>query len=158
MEIGFFSFPESIPAYNFKTRKWYEMTTEGGSAVNGREFHTACVINRKMYVFGGVDIFMNNLGLDVLDLETGHWEKPEETGDIPCKRRSHSAWVYNGMMYIFGGFEHDTRQNLDTLYEFNPETSRWRLLQQYGLDPPIPRQRHCSVLVNDRVFLFGGLA
>ncbi|MCP9262078.1 hypothetical protein DINM_005374 [Dirofilaria immitis] len=148
--------PTNISAFNFETSTWYEIITEGESP-RGRQFHTACIINKKMYVFGGVDINMNDLCLDVFNLETNCWEIPDVSGDIPCGRRNHSAWVYRGMMYIFGGYQHSRRQHLNTLHEFNPETSRWRLLQQYGLCPRMPRQRHCSVVVNDRVFLFGGL-
>ncbi|EJW75582.1 hypothetical protein WUBG_13507 [Wuchereria bancrofti] len=68
------NFPETIFAYNFTKSRWYEMIIEGELPANGREFHTACVINEKMYVFGGKNNFVSDLGLDVLNLETGRWE------------------------------------------------------------------------------------
>uniref|UniRef100_A0A915Q3Y3 Kelch domain-containing protein 10 n=1 Tax=Setaria digitata TaxID=48799 RepID=A0A915Q3Y3_9BILA len=110
-----------------------------------------------MYVFGGNDALKNDLCLEILNFETCRWENPIISGDQPCGRRSHCCWVYNDKMYIFGGYQHTRRQHLNTLHEFNPETSRWRYLELNGLRCPIARQRHCAVVVNNRVFLFGGL-
>ncbi|VDK36393.1 unnamed protein product [Anisakis simplex] len=65
------------------------------------------------------------------------------------------SWAYNGRMYIFGGYIGTSKVHLGDLYEFDPTKCRWRLLTPFG-DGPSPRRRHCTVLVNDRLFLFGG--
>lgn len=65
-----------------------------------RDFHTACVIGSKMYIFGGRsdlhgqfhssrDVY--NDRLKALDLNTNNWEEPRVTGEAPSGRRSHSA-------------------------------------------------------------------
>uniref|UniRef100_A0A0R3RKZ6 Kelch domain-containing protein 10 n=1 Tax=Elaeophora elaphi TaxID=1147741 RepID=A0A0R3RKZ6_9BILA len=156
-EDDLFNFPKTVCAYHFKTRKWYNLVTEISELPSGRESHTACIIDEKMYVYGGTNMFLKDMDLDVLNLKTGRWEKPKVSGDIPCRRRDHSAWVYRGMMYIFGGFEGTERRYLNTLHEFNPETCRWRLMHPCGLPPPVPRGRHCSVLIDERVFVFSGM-
>lgn len=71
-----------------------------GDLPQWRDFHTACVINKKMYIFGGRsdlhgafhssrDYYSDTL--KVLDLKTNRWEELKVTGDCPCGRRSHSA-------------------------------------------------------------------
>ncbi|KAL3986106.1 Galactose oxidase central domain family protein [Acanthocheilonema viteae] len=156
-------FSQETFAYNFKQKKWYEVKTTG-ELPQWRDFHTACVINKKMYVFGGRSdlhgAFHSSRDyysdvLKVLNLKTGHWEDPKVTGDCPCGRRSHSAWIYNNKMYIFGGYLGTENRHLNELHEFDPETSCWRRLKPFGTGPS-PRRRQCAVVVGERVFLFGG--
>uniref|UniRef100_A0A915Q2G9 DUF4110 domain-containing protein n=1 Tax=Setaria digitata TaxID=48799 RepID=A0A915Q2G9_9BILA len=156
-------FSQETFAYNFKEKRWYELKTTG-ELPRWRDFHTACVINKKMYVFGGrSDVhgafhssrdYYSDI-LKVLNLQTGRWEDPKVTGDCPCGRRSHSAWVYNNKMYIFGGYLGTENRHLNELHEFDPETSRWRRVKPFGLAPS-PRRRQCVIVVGSRVFLFGG--
>uniref|UniRef100_A0A915ADL9 Farnesylated proteins-converting enzyme 2 n=1 Tax=Parascaris univalens TaxID=6257 RepID=A0A915ADL9_PARUN len=156
-------FSRETYAFDFKTLQWSELRTTG-AAPQWRDFHTACAIGKKMYIFGGRsdqlgqfhssrDIYCDRL--KVLDLETAQWQEPNVTGDRPSGRRSHSAWSYKGRMYIFGGYLGTVNQHLGDLYEYDPATSNWKCLHPYG-DAPSPRRRHCTVLVNNRLFLFGG--
>uniref|UniRef100_A0AAF5PSP2 Kelch domain-containing protein family protein n=1 Tax=Wuchereria bancrofti TaxID=6293 RepID=A0AAF5PSP2_WUCBA len=156
-------FSQETFAYNFKRRKWYELKTTG-ELPQWRDFHTACVINKKMYIFGGRSdlhgAFHSSRDyysdvLKVLNLKTGRWEDPKVTGDCPCGRRSHSAWVRNNKMYIFGGYLGTENRHLNELHEFDPATSCWRRLKPFGTGPS-PRRRQCVVVVGERVFLFGG--
>ncbi|MCP9256888.1 hypothetical protein DINM_000081 [Dirofilaria immitis] len=154
-------FSQETFAYNFKERKWYELKTTG-ELPQWRDFHTACVINKKMYIFGGRSDLNGALHssrdfysdiLKVLNLKTGRWENPEVTGDCPCGRRSHR--VHNNKMYIFGGYLGTENLHLNELHEFDPETSCWRRLKPFGKGPS-PRRRQCVVVVGERIFLFGG--
>lgn len=58
-------------------------------------------------------------------------------------------------MYIFGGFNSNLREHFNDLYEFNPLSNIWRKLSSCG-EQPCRRRRQACVLVNDRIFLFGG--
>lgn len=93
--------------------------------------------------------------LKCLDLTTGEWSEPAVTGDRPGGRRSHSVWTYQSRMYIFGGFFGTDNKHNNDLFEFNPEGNEWRKLSVRG-EGPCPRRRQCTVLIGDRVFLFGG--
>ncbi|KHN78943.1 Kelch domain-containing protein 3 [Toxocara canis] len=156
-------FSRETYAFDLQTHQWSEIRTTG-VAPQWRDFHTACAINNKMYVFGGRsdqlgqfhssrDLYCDRL--KVLDLKTTQWYEPNVTGDRPSGRRSHSAWTHNGRMYIFGGYLGTINQHLGDLYEYDPTASNWRRLYPFG-EGPSPRRRQCTVLVNDRLFLFGG--
>uniref|UniRef100_A0A1I7ZNJ9 Kelch domain-containing protein 10 n=1 Tax=Steinernema glaseri TaxID=37863 RepID=A0A1I7ZNJ9_9BILA len=93
--------------------------------------------------------------LKVLDLNTFEWSEPNVSGDIPSGRRSHSAWTYRNKMYIFGGFYSVDDKHYNELFEFDPVTSRWSKIRALGACPT-PRRRQCTVVLGDRVFLFGG--
>merc|ERR1712196_243667 len=74
-----------------------------------REGHTASVIDKCIYIFGGtwspeVDdntIYMNDL--HVLDVPTLSWRCPQTTGVPPIEREGHTAATLGACIYIFGG-------------------------------------------------------
>ncbi|KAM3718992.1 Kelch domain-containing protein [Dirofilaria immitis] len=137
--------PDNVWAYNFDTQKWYEMIIDGESPP-GREYHTACVVNEKMYIFGGIDFTNGELDVDVLNLERGYWERLETTG------------VYNDKIYVFGGCRFRDGQHTSDLFQFDPKISKWHKMSTFGLRGPSSRQRHCGVIVGDRAYVFAGLA
>ncbi|KAH7730868.1 Kelch motif family protein [Aphelenchoides avenae] len=156
-------FSQETYYFDFLAKTWTQVVTEG-EPPQYRDFHTACVIDGRMWVFGGrsdemgqfhssQDIYCDRLRC--LDLRTERWSAPEVTGDRPCGRRSHSVWVYKDEMYIFGGYISTKDAHFNDTYAFNPTTCHWRLIEPAGA-PPLPRRRQCTVVVADRVFLFGG--
>lgn len=58
-------------------------------------------------------------------------------------------------MYIFGGYLGTQNMHLGDLYEFDTTSSHWRRIHPHGTGPS-PRRRQCSVVVGDRVYIFGG--
>lgn len=58
-------------------------------------------------------------------------------------------------MYIFGGYNPLKEQHYNHLYEYNPQTSTWKLLQPGG-PKPCKRRRQACIPVGNKVFLFGG--
>ncbi|MFH4976445.1 hypothetical protein AB6A40_003154 [Gnathostoma spinigerum] len=149
--------------FNFKTRRWSELRTHG-AVPQWRDFHTACAIGEKMYVFGGRsdqlgqfhssrDVYCDKLR--VLDTKTGRWEEPPVSGVRPCGRRSHSSWAYNGRIYIFGGYLGTENKHFGDLWEYDPAKATWKLCWPEG-ERPCPRRRQCTVLIGSRLFLFGG--
>lgn len=65
-----------------------------GEIPSERFEHTACVIDGKMYVYGGIDSSRSGSYLDVLNLEQGFWEKPSTTGPKPRGLRSSSSCLF----------------------------------------------------------------
>ncbi|CAI4231647.1 unnamed protein product [Auanema sp. JU1783] len=158
-------FSQETYVYDFETSHWSKMRTNGFPPL-WRDFHTAVGIGNMMYVFGGRsdqmgqyhstrDVYCDRL--KALDLSTGEWVEPVVKGDRPSGRRSHSAWAYNGKMYIFGGFLGTKNEHYNDLYCYDPATCSWSKIKAPGLlVAPSPRRRQCTVVVGDRVFLFGG--
>lgn len=58
-------------------------------------------------------------------------------------------------MYIFGGYNALNFEHYDDFYEFNPVTNEWILLIPHGVGP-CKRRRQACVMMDDRMFLFGG--
>ncbi|KAL3068030.1 hypothetical protein niasHT_038020 [Heterodera trifolii] len=158
-------FSQETYAFHFPTKVWKKLKTEGESP-QYRDFHAACVLGGKMYVFGGRSDEMGQLHtshdvycdkLHCLDLKTLRWHRPEvkEPTTAPCGRRSLTMWTYREAIYIFGGYQSIRNAHFNDLWRFDPTTNRWAELLPSG-QMPSPRRRQCTVLVGDRVFLFGG--
>lgn len=71
-----------------------------GDVPQWRDFHTTCIIDNCMYVFGGrsdqmfefqtsSDVYCDKLKM--LDLRTNIWSELKVSGVQPCGRRSHTA-------------------------------------------------------------------
>lgn len=58
-------------------------------------------------------------------------------------------------MYIFGGYNNLEEKHFNDMYEYNPHSSRWRMINTTGFKP-CERRRQACVIVGDRLFLFGG--
>ncbi|CAG9536538.1 unnamed protein product [Cercopithifilaria johnstoni] len=149
------SLRNDVWAYYFKTRKWYDVIVHGEIPPE-RFQHTACVIDEKMYVYGGIDSARRQLYLDVLNLRKSCWEKLDEGGQKPCGIRAACSWVHDNKMYIFGGYRGE--YYITTLHRFDPKTLVWHEMKPFGLSGPIGRERHCAVIVGDCVYVFSGLA
>jgi hypothetical protein len=59
-------------------------------------------------------------------------------------------------LYIFAGFNNIMGLHFNDLYEFNPLTSLWRRIHVHGIANPVPRRRQCCLMVDDRMYMFGG--
>lgn len=152
-------FSNEIFEFSFETNTWKSVQTEG-TMPSPRDFHASCVIDNKMYIFGGRgdDIVEDDTYCDklfCLDLITKIWKIIETKGEIPKGRRSHTIWNYQNKLYMFGGFESKNDFHFNDLHCFDPKTSIWTRLLPDGKNP-CPRRRHCACLVDHRVFIFGG--
>lgn len=58
-------------------------------------------------------------------------------------------------MYIFGGYNAIKEEHYSDMFEFDPQTLRWKLVKPIG-NGPCDRRRQACVAVGDRIFLFGG--
>lgn len=92
-----------VHCLNLENMEWTFIQTFGDSP-SYRDFHSATVINDKMYVFGGrgdrhgpyhsqEEIYTTEI--IYLDLKTKQWNKPRMTGNVPVGRRSHSACKFH---------------------------------------------------------------
>lgn len=98
-------FTRDVYCLNLETMKWDYIQTSG-TKPQYRDFHSATIIDNKMYVFGGrsdrhspyhsqEEIYTSEICY--LDLKTNTWCMPRMTGTIPIGRRSHSACKYRAI-------------------------------------------------------------
>jgi Galactose oxidase, central domain len=92
-------FSNDIHLLNLETMHWSFIQTSG-VAPSFRDFHSATVINDRMYIYGGrgdvhapyhsqEEIYCPKIVY--LDLKAYKWTTPTTTGKHPMGRRSHSA-------------------------------------------------------------------
>lgn len=46
--------------------------------------------------------------------------------------------------------------HFNDLHEFDPLISTWHRVRTLGISNPVPRRRQCCLIVNDRMYMFGG--
>ncbi|XP_060613402.2 rab9 effector protein with kelch motifs [Anolis sagrei] len=113
----------------------------------------------KLWVFGGASEGGNRNCLQVLDLQTGTWEKPEVSGTPPSIRTFHTSTAAIGdRLYVFGGGDKGADPVQDQqLHIFDSATLTW-LQPEVSGQAPTPRHGHAMVAVGSRLFIHGGLA
>ena len=93
-------FLSSVEVFDPKNNQWTEITEMPAP----KAFHTASVIDGKIYVIGGGfrgdDQFKYLSTVEVYDPETDRWTQEP---DMPIGRCGHRAEVINENIYIFGG-------------------------------------------------------
>lgn len=146
---------------------------------------TSCLIDRRMFIFGGhssvIDNWLNDLYC--LDLNTLSWldvgsrAKCNPVKPIRCDKSV--SWSYNSRLYVFGGYgwsqtEHflhllDLQKDLqltadhrwpkigwnNQLVEFEPRDNTWRWPTYKG-PCPSARAAHSGALMGSKYYLFGG--
>lgn len=152
-----------VHCLNLENMTWKYLQTKG-QPPSYRDFHTATILNGRMYIFGGrgdrhgpyhsqEEIYCSQIVY--LDLMKREWKLPITTGQIPIGRRSHSAFVYNNLLYIFGGYNGISDQHFNDIYCFDPVKNHWSKVTTKGILPRARRRQVC-LTVAKRMYLFGG--
>jgi Galactose oxidase, central domain len=107
-----------------------------GNGVPARTQHTACYhkATHSVFIFGGYSTSQGYLNdLWVLDLGSGEFWKPADTGDVPAGRRGHVGEVVGDALWVFGGAgRHGMLGDIHTL---DLKTWQWTTV---GLAGPAP--------------------
>jgi len=81
-----------------------------GTVPQERRYHTASVVDSKLYIFGGqyydpaADLhFECDNGLSEFDVETSRWSVTPTEASPPLRRACHSAGVVGRQLYLVGG-------------------------------------------------------
>ncbi|VVC45089.1 Kelch-type beta propeller,Kelch repeat type 1,Galactose oxidase, beta-propeller [Cinara cedri] len=149
---------------DFSTMTWSIVKTNG-SPPSVREFHTATVIDNKMYIYGGRTVTKSDQfcikeelycpEMYYFDTNTRTWVSPTIYGYKPVGRRSNSAFAHDGFIYIFGGFNGNLGMHYNDFHRYDPVKSTWKKINPKGLSPA-PRRRQICLVINNKVFISGG--
>ncbi|XP_063800979.1 RING finger protein B-like isoform X2 [Pseudophryne corroboree] len=143
---------------------WYQPIVLG-SKPSARSGHSACLLNRDLYIFGGWDTPVCYNDLYLLDLGLMEFSPVEVNGSSPSPRCWHSAaCVSDSRFLIHGGY--DGNQALGDTYIFNTVTKTWTSLVHNSLPRspragfsmlPLPGVREDSeACVPRELLIFGG--
>ncbi|KAL4676497.1 hypothetical protein H8959_010642 [Pygathrix nigripes] len=150
-------------AFDVNTHKWFTPRVSG-TVPGARDGHSACVLGKIMYIFGGyeqqADCFSNDI--HKLDTSTMTWTLICTKGNPARWRDFHSATMLGSHMYVFGGradrfgpFHSNNEIYCNRIRVFDTRTEAW-------LDcPPTPvlpegRRSHSAFGYNGELYIFGG--
>jgi hypothetical protein len=130
---------------------------------NKRHGHSSCLINDKIYIYGGL-ITDDNDPTDETDSNqclvyntiTKEWNQFLTAPFIGS--HFHSAVSYqNRYMVVFGG-KHQTHGFFNTTSVFDTETGKWNIIKYSNDKVEIPQARYCHkcIIVGDEMLMFGG--
>ncbi|KAM8939235.1 kelch domain-containing protein 2-like [Pelodytes ibericus] len=118
---------------------WYQPLVFGQKPT-ARSGHSACLMRRELYIFGGWDTPVCYNDLYLLDLGLMEFSRVEVKGTSPSARCWHSsAPISDTHFLIHGGY--DGNQALTDTYVFNTVTKTWISLVNKSL-PRSPRAGH----------------
>nr|XP_023015220.1 kelch domain-containing protein 3-like [Leptinotarsa decemlineata] len=117
--------------------------------------HTAIVYGDKVYIWGGRNDRESCSTLFCFDTTWHCWTAPKTTGNPPLARDGHSACLWKNNMIIFGGYEEDSDSFAGSVYSLDLEKMHWSYMQIDGPEPTL-RDFHTTVVIDDRIYLFGG--
>lgn len=150
--------------FSSSTHSWFKPTVLG-TIPNARDGHSACVINNKMFVFGGyeeeTDRFSNEIFC--LDFSTFTWSLVVPCQGEPARWRDfHTATGVGNLMYIFGG-RSDHGGNIYTNNEvYCNKLQIFDTLNRLWIEPettgvlPIGRRSHSAFVYKGYLYIFGG--
>jgi N-acetylneuraminic acid mutarotase len=146
--------------YSIINKTWNQLEPIGENLPAGRKFHTAVVFNSKMYIWGGYRFPENFRELNqIYEFNPINYEyKRLETKYNPPVSFRHTAVIRKNKnkqsMVIFGGF---SDSYLNEMFEYHFDTFEWEEIESKNEKPP-PRYCHSAVMVNESMFIFGGMS
>nr|XP_035151555.1 kelch domain-containing protein 3 isoform X1 [Callithrix jacchus]XP_035151556.1 kelch domain-containing protein 3 isoform X1 [Callithrix jacchus] len=150
-------------AFDVNTHKWFTPRVSG-TVPGARDGHSACVLGKIMYIFGGYEQLADCFSNDIhkLDTSTMTWTLICTKGNPARWRDFHSATMLGSHMYVFGGradrfgpFHSNNEIYCNRIRVFDTRTEAW-------LDcPPTPvlpegRRSHSAFGYNGELYIFGG--
>ncbi|CAD7677848.1 unnamed protein product [Nyctereutes procyonoides] len=150
-------------AFDVNTHKW-STPRVSGTVPGARDGHSACVLGKTMYIFGGYEQLADCFSNDIhkLDTSTMTWTLICTKGSPARWRDFHSATMLGSHMYVFGGradrfgpFHSNNEIYCNRIRVFDTRTEAW-------LDcPPTPvlpegRRSHSAFGYNGELYIFGG--
>ena len=162
--------------HNLYTEQWKKCRLEGERNVLSNVVSGACgaAIKTDVYFFGGwtSDGRKTNKLWKLASISQGCFQSHEidfeKDVKLPSPRSLHTAWEHGEHLWIFGGVGPFSDEYLNNngvavgdwvmnnqLLCYDPSIQQWMNPQCLG-DVPSPRLSHCTTIIGDNVFLFGG--
>ncbi|XP_077998368.1 uncharacterized protein LOC144451410 [Glandiceps talaboti] len=133
------------------------------SPLTARYSHSACYLDKAMYVFGGCSSASTAFNdMWKLNLETREWSRVLATGMYPSPKACASMIAYKNSLLLFGGWAppvpyplHQAPRLFNELHMYVPCENKWCALVTSPSPPPVAS--HTASVVGDKMIIFGGL-
>ena len=120
-----------------------------------RHSASSCVYNNDVIITGGCHGEDGVDTIEILKINQRHRRRRKLSGKLPFKVSSHVTIVIQGKSLVVGGYNWDTNEVSKEIHEVS-------LAQPYPskllTTLPQPRHGHAAEIVNDKLFILGGLA
>ncbi|KAM4772013.1 kelch domain-containing protein 3 isoform 1-T2 [Rhinophrynus dorsalis] len=135
-----------------------------GQIPGARDGHSACVMERTMYIFGGYEQLADCFSNDIHKLDTKFmtWTLVKAKGSPARWRDFHSATVIGTRMFVFGGradssgqFHSNNEIYCNRIRVFDLGTESWLEAPQ-STAPPEGRRSHSAFAYRGELYVFGG--
>ena len=144
----------TIEVFDIESNSWSTLQVKDYQP-NGRNGHTATLIDDKIYIIGGW------LGsgpfaaddLHVFDITNTKWKKLKPSGESPGPCNMHTADAVDRQIYVFRGG--NGKDYLNDLHMLDVDSLCWTKIQASGTYPP-QRANHSSSIINTNLYIFGG--
>ncbi|CAL8286575.1 unnamed protein product [Lota lota] len=114
--------------------------------------------SKALFVYGGFGEDTAYRDLYILNTDTWTWKLVTAKGNVPTLSY-HTATFYKKELYLFGGVHPSSHSGdkacTNSLSIFNPGDELWYKPIVEG-DKPLPRFGHSSILLSDKLVVFGG--
>ncbi|XP_022105530.1 rho GTPase-activating protein gacHH-like [Acanthaster planci] len=142
-----------LHAFSTKSCNWKHIQTHG---VEPRSLNPGwAVVDKRIFVIGGIYKGEAHCNVDVLDTETSTWTRLSVTGLPPAPRCDHRLMPVGRSIYLFGGCGGQNKCFND-LHALDTDSLQWSSPPVRG-DPPPPRGCHSLTLHADKdIYVFGG--
>ncbi|KAH7665197.1 Galactose oxidase/kelch beta-propeller-containing protein [Dioscorea alata] len=131
------------------------------SGPDAREGHSAALVGKRLFIFGGCGKSNNISGgqvhyndLYILDTEKLKWECAMTTGHPPSPRDSHTCSSWKNRIIVLGG-EDSSDCYLSDVHILDTDTLSWSQISTSG-QMIAPRAGHTTVALGSNLFVFGG--
>eukprot|EP00066_Takifugu_rubripes_P028453 XP_011617719.1 PREDICTED: kelch domain-containing protein 3 [Takifugu rubripes] len=146
-----------------EAHRWFTPKISG-ALPGARDGHSACVLLKSMYIFGGYEQLADCFSNDIhkLDTTTMVWSLINAKGTPARWRDFHSATIIGTKMFVFGGradrfgpFHSNNELYCNMIRVFETVTNTW-------LNTPITqpliegRRSHSAFAYNGELYIFGG--
>nr|CAB3259308.1 kelch domain-containing protein 3 [Phallusia mammillata] len=154
-----------LHCFNTGKLHWKKVPLKG-TYPGARDGHAMCVVNSKIYIFGGyeqeADCFSNQMFM--IDLKEKMWHFIQAKGGIPASWRDfHTITSHGDLIYVFGGRGdvnapmHSNRDIYDnTLKVFNTKTCEWSNPVNPTSIAPLGRRSHSAFMHGGCLYIFCG--
>ncbi|XP_043860103.1 kelch domain-containing protein 3 isoform X3 [Dromiciops gliroides] len=149
--------------FDINTHKWFTPKVSG-TVPGARDGHSACVLGKNMYVFGGYEQLADCFSNDIHKLDTSSmtWTLISAKGTPARWRDFHSATMLGNRMYVFGGradrfgpFHSNNEIYCNRIRIFDTRAEAWLECPSTPLLPE-GRRSHSAFGYNGELYIFGG--
>jgi len=132
---------------------WKKIDSYGKVPPRALRGHTMCMIEEKIYIFGGCDNKVCYNDLYIFDADTNWWMHSKTNGTPPPPCRAHSCIAIDNDIYFFGGGDGPTYYS--DIYILDTTTLTWYKPKVDG-DVPGARRAHTMWTYNNMIYIFAG--